>query len=70
MKKEDVKAVDADAAVKLFPCLNKGTLANMRSKKQGPKYYKSGRKIIYRVEDIERWLYQHPVLTIDSVERD
>jgi hypothetical protein len=70
MKKEDVKAVDVNHAVMLFPCLNKGTLANLRSQKKGPKYFKVGKRIVYRVADIERWLYQNPVLTIDSIERE
>lgn len=48
----------------------KGTLANLRSKKRGPKYYKIGRKkIIYFAEDVERWLRSNPVETFDSIKR-
>jgi hypothetical protein len=43
-----------------------GTLANMRWQKQGPKYYRVGRRILYKVVDVEGWLFSHPVLTIGS----
>ena len=43
-----------------------GTLANMRWQKQGPKYYRIGRRILYKVTDVEAWLFSHLVLTIDS----
>jgi hypothetical protein len=46
----------------------KGTLANLRSQKRGPRYYKVGRRVIYFVEDVERWLKAWPVLTQDSIE--
>jgi hypothetical protein len=49
--------------------LNIGTLGNMRFQKIGPKYYKLGRKIIYRVEDIENWISQNMVLTRDQAAR-
>jgi len=43
--------------------LNPGTLANMRFHKIGPRYYKLGKKVLYRVEDIESWLARNVVLT-------
>lgn len=43
-------------------------LANLRWQKRGPAYFRVGRKIIYRPEDIELWLFRHPVLTSDSVD--
>jgi len=47
----------------------KGSLANMRWARTGPKYYKTGaRKVLYRTADIEAWLFRNPVLTVDSVE--
>lgn len=46
----------------------KGTLANLRSQKRGPRYYKVGRRVLYFVEDVERWLKAEPVLTRDSLE--
>lgn len=47
--------------------LNEGTLANWRSQKRGPKYYKVGRLVKYRLEDVEAWVNKHPVLTVDSL---
>lgn len=46
----------------------KGTLANLRSQKRGPRYYKVGRRVIYFIEDVERWLKAEPVMTRDSLE--
>ena len=49
----------------------RGSLANMRWAKKGPKYYKAGkRRVIYMVEDVEDWLSQNPVLTMDSPKAD
>lgn len=48
--------------------VNEGTLANLRWQKQGPAYFHVGRKVVYRPEDVEAWLFANPVLTIDSVE--
>ena len=45
-----------------------GTLANWRTQKRGPKYYKVGGKVLYRTEDVEAFLFSCPVLTIDSME--
>jgi hypothetical protein len=47
-----------------------GTLANERYHKRGPKYFKCGRKVLYRVEDLENWLLQNPVLTSDSINQN
>lgn len=47
--------------------LNKGTLANMRSKKEGPPYLKRGRKIFYKVSDLEAWLFAGSVKTLSEV---
>lgn len=47
--------------------LNQGTLANLRSQRRGPRYYRVGRKIIYFFEDIESWLRRDPVITKDSL---
>ncbi|PKO01660.1 MAG: DNA-binding protein [Chloroflexi bacterium HGW-Chloroflexi-5] len=47
---------------------SEGTLANLRCQKRGPKYYRVGkRKILYYVDDIEKWIRLDPVLTIDSL---
>ena len=38
-----------------------GTLANWRTRGQGPAYIKVGGSIRYRMEDLERWLSQQRV---------
>jgi hypothetical protein len=54
--------------------LNVGTLANWRYQKIGPRYYRvhsggtaGSRKVIYMLDDIEAWIKQCPVLTMDSL---
>ena len=47
--------------------ISKGTLANWRSAKRGPKYYKVGRKALYDVNDLEDFFLHNPVETIDSL---
>lgn len=46
-----------------------GTLANMRSRRVGPKFYKlpGGRKVVYKASEVEEWLTREPVLTTDSL---
>lgn len=44
-----------------------GTLANMRSRKVGPRYHKLGKKIIYLRKDLEAWVRQEPINTLDSI---
>ena len=60
------KAVTPREAAELYG-LSVGSLANLRSKKLGPRYYTRGRKIFYRVDDLEAWLFQNQILTIDSI---
>lgn len=66
MSEVDIKrlAVTPEQAAKLYG-LSVGRLANMRSKKQGPCFYKVGKKVLYKVEDLERWLFDAPVMTLD-----
>ena len=40
----------------LFPGLSPKTLANQSSEGRGPKAYRVGRKIFYRVEELEAYL--------------
>ncbi len=50
--------------------LSEGHLANLRSRRQGPKFYRvppGGRKIVYFVSDLEDWIRSNPVLTVESV---
>jgi len=44
-----------------------GTLANDRYHKRGPRFFRCGRRVLYRVDELEAWLQRNPVLTIDSV---
>jgi hypothetical protein len=50
-----------------------GTLANWRCRKVGPRYYRinngdaNSRKVLYMVEDIDTFIRQCPVLTVDSI---
>lgn len=48
--------------------VNKGTLANLRSRKIGSPYFKVNKKIFYKVTDFERWLFSEPVKTMESAE--
>ena len=67
--KTDQKALSPKDVISSYPVLGcEGSLANMRCKKRGPKFFKAGKKVIYRPADIEAWLFQNPVLTIDSIE--
>lgn len=45
-----------------------GTLRNMRSAKRGPIYLKvSGKTVRYRQRDLESWMNEHLILTLDSI---
>ncbi|MDG2214487.1 MAG: helix-turn-helix domain-containing protein [Verrucomicrobiota bacterium] len=50
----------------LFPGLSPKSLANQLSEGLGPKAYRVGRKIYYRVEDLEAYLTQSPIQTNES----
>ena len=45
-----------------------GSLANLRSLRKGPKFYKVNRKVLYKLEDLEEFFTSNPVLTTDSPE--
>lgn len=60
--------LDAKKVIELFPGIGTiGHLANLRVQKRGPRYYKIGRKVVYKIEDIERFLSQNPCETKDSI---
>lgn len=66
-EKLNKKAVTPKEAAEIYG-LSVGTLANLRCKGAGAKYYRAGsRKILYFINDLEEWLRQNPVLTIDSL---
>lgn len=67
-KEEKIKALSSQDALKLYPVLGSmGSLSNLRYQKKGPRYFKQGRKVIYRPEDIEVYLFENPVLTTNSL---
>jgi len=50
--------------------LSVGSLANQRLKREGCRYFTCGRKVLYRVDDLEAYLQKNPVQTIDSINKD
>jgi hypothetical protein len=71
MSKEVKKKAITPAELEEIYGIPRGSSANMRWAKKGPKYYKAGaRRVIYMVEDVEGWLSRNPVLTKDSVEAE
>jgi len=47
----------------------KGTLNNLRYQKRGPKYFKRGKRCLYKPQDILRWIEERPVMTTDSISK-
>ncbi|NLE25207.1 MAG: helix-turn-helix domain-containing protein [Clostridiaceae bacterium] len=60
------KTVSPHQAAEIYG-LSVGTLANLRCQKRGPKFFRCGRKVLYKTDDFEKWLLSNPVLTIDSL---
>jgi hypothetical protein len=50
----------------LFPGLSPKSLANLLCEGRGPKAYRVGRKIYYKIKDLESYLTQSPIQTIGS----
>jgi len=71
MRETQKKTVTAKEVAEMYG-IAEGTLANMRSQKRGPKYYKCGgrRKVLYALVDVEDWITCSPVLTEDSLPED
>ena len=46
-----------------------GTLANMRSQKRGPKYFKFGKRCLYKPEDILKWIERSQIVTLDTINK-
>lgn len=55
--------VAASEVPRFFPELSPKTLANLRSQGRGPRWFKRGRRVFYRVEDLERWLMEGEMKT-------
>lgn len=47
--------------------IDKGTLANYRSRREGCKFFKVNKRVFYRKDDFEKWFFGNPVLTSDSL---
>lgn len=68
IKREPKKRAITPAEFEEIYGVPRGSLANMRWAKKGPRYFKAGpRRVIYMVEDVEEWLSRNPVLTVDSL---
>jgi len=62
IKKPNKKYCTPAEIAELFS-LNVGTMANMRARRQGPVYFKTGRRILYSVIDIEQWITSSKIMT-------
>lgn len=67
MKNNEARAATPEQISRIYGIAT-GTLANMRAKKTGAKYYKVGRKVLYFYEDFENWVKSSPVHTKDSID--
>ena len=65
-KKDFGKRSGTPAEIAAIYGLHPGTLANMRSKLTGPRFFKRGRTVIYFCEDVELWLRETPVMTAEA----
>jgi hypothetical protein len=66
MEKKMQKKMLTPSEVEEIFSVPRGTLANWRSFKRGPRYYKVNAKVLYRLEDLESFFTCHPVETLDS----
>lgn len=62
MEKKDRKAVTPAEAATMYG-YTVGTLAQLRHRRQGPRFYKIGKKVLYFIDDLESWTRQQPVET-------
>ena len=59
------KYISTGEASRLYG-IPKKTLENWRSQKRGPRYHKSGKRVVYRVTDLEAFMADHSIATIDQ----
>jgi hypothetical protein len=64
MESQRVDTIEAASRLGLKP----GTLEVWRSLGRGPRFLKIGRKVFYKIEDLELFANAHVVETIDSRE--
>ncbi len=65
MQKDFQKKMISPREVTLLFSISAGTLGNWRSARKGPRFFKVGHKILYRIEDLENFFTSTPVLTMD-----
>jgi hypothetical protein len=67
MSEKFLRITATPAEVEAIFGIPKGSLANMRWAKVGPKYFKAGsRRVLYRLADVKKWIESNPVLTKDD----
>jgi hypothetical protein len=66
MKEKIEKVTLTGEEIEALYGVDKGTLANLRSKRQGCPYFKRGRRVYYKKSDWETYLFSNPVLTVDA----
>ncbi len=59
--------VRAPANEKIIIGVSKQTMANWRSLKIGPRYFKVNNSVYYKISDLEEYFGRHPIKTIDSI---
>ena len=66
MKKNSLneRQMVSPAEVESLFSVPRGSLANLRCARRGPRFFKvGGRRVLYRLDDIRGWVESHPVLT-------
>lgn len=59
--KEPIPKAITPLQFELIYGIPRGSLANMRNEKKGPKFYIAGeRRVLYFIEDVETWLKRKP----------
>jgi hypothetical protein len=64
----EARMVSPNEAALIFS-VSLGTLGNWRSAKRGPRFFKVGHKVLYKLADLEDFFTANPVLTFDCLPR-
>jgi hypothetical protein len=67
MKEKTEKITLTGDEIEAIYGVDKGTLANLLSKRLGCPYYKQGRRCYYKKSDWETYFFSNPVLTSDFI---
>ena len=67
MKENPEKITLTGEEIEAIYGVDKGTLANLRSKRLGCPYFKRGKSVYYKKSDWESYFFSNPVLTSDSI---